>query len=239
MSVLIGSNDRLFVLTGAGISAESGIPTFRDQDGLWQGHRVEDVATPQGFRRDPQLVWQFYSARRAQAASCLPNPAHIALAKLEERLGNRMLICTQNIDRLHEMAGSNRVLHMHGMLFQSCCSNPNCATEPFEDTRSYRRRSDIPACPQCGALIRPHVCWFNEIPFHMDEVLRAINASTVFVTVGSSGVVEPAASFPLIARQHAAKAFYVGLETPANGFAFDQIILGPAGEQLPKLFTTE
>src|SRR5271167_4520926 len=119
MTFKIGRSDRLFVLTGAGISAESGIPTFRGQDGLWEGHRLEDVATPQAFTRDPELVWRFYSMRRSVAACCKPNAGHIALARLEVKLGERMLVCTQNVDGLHEAAGSKRVLHMHGELFQS------------------------------------------------------------------------------------------------------------------------
>jgi NAD-dependent SIR2 family protein deacetylase len=128
MSIEILKSDRLFVLTGAGISAESGIPTFRGQDGLWEGHRLEEVATPQAFTRDPELVWRFYSMRRSVAAGSKPNAGHTALARLEEKLGKRMLICTQNVDLLHEAAGSRRVLHMHGQLFQSRCSNRKCSS---------------------------------------------------------------------------------------------------------------
>ena len=236
MHIMLSPSDRLFVLTGAGISAESGIPTFRGQDGLWEGHRIEDVATPRAFERDPELVWRFYSMRRAHAAHCLPNPAHAALARVEEKLGDRMLICTQNIDPLHEAAGSKRVLHMHGQLFQSRCSNPKCGTKPFEDRRTYERRSDIPACAACGALIRPHICWFYETPFHMERVLPALKQCTVFMTVGSSGVVQPAASFVLAATQYGAKAYYVGPEQPDNALWFDEVFLGPAGQQLPTLF---
>jgi NAD-dependent protein deacetylase/lipoamidase len=235
MSIQIRRSDRLFVLTGAGISAESGIPTFRGQDGLWEGHRIEDVATPQAFARDPELVWRFYSMRRSVAAGCKPNPGHIALATLEQELGQRMFLCTQNVDALHEVAGSKRVFHMHGRLFQSRCSNRSCLTKPFEDTKTYQQRSQIPKC-RCGALVRPHICWFNESPFHMREVIPALEQSSIFLTVGSSGVVQPAASFALIAKQNGAKTFYVGLETPANGFAFDEVFLGPAGERLPGLF---
>jgi NAD-dependent deacetylase len=235
MSIVIRRSDRLFVLTGAGISAESGIPTFRGQDGLWEGHRIEEVATPNAFMRNPELVWRFYSMRRSVADRCKPNRGHIALAKLEEKLGKRMLICTQNVDGLHEAAGSKRVLHMHGQLFQSRCSNRKCSTKPFEDTKTYQHRSEIPSC-RCGALIRPHICWFNESPFHMREVIPALEECSIFLTVGSSGVVQPAASFALIAKQNGAKTFYVGLETPANSFAFDEVFLGPAGERLPELF---
>jgi NAD-dependent deacetylase len=232
-------SERLFVLTGAGISAESGIPTFRGQDGLWEGHRLEDVATPQAFTRDPELVWRFYSMRRAVALGSQPNAAHFALARLEEKLGKRMLLCTQNVDSLHEAAGSKRVLHMHGQLFQSRCSNRNCSTKPFKDTRSFQQRSHIPDCIECGALLRPHICWFNESPFHMKDVIPALEECNVFLTVGSSGIVQPAASFALIARQNGARTVYVGLESPANAFAFDEVLLGPAGERLPALLESK
>ena len=180
MSLAFRRSDRLFVLTGAGISAESGIPTFRGQDGLWEGHRVEEVATPQAFTRDPELVWRFYSMRRAVALGCKPNAGHFALARLEEKLGKRMLLCTQNVDGLHEAAGSERVLHMHGQLFQSRCSNRKCPTKPFKDTRNYQQRSQIPNCIECGALLRPHICWFNESPFHMKEVIPAFEECDIF-----------------------------------------------------------
>jgi NAD-dependent deacetylase len=239
MPLMLRRSDRLFVLTGAGISAESGIPTFRGQDGLWEGHRIEDVATPQAFARDPELVWRFYSMRRAHAARCVPNQAHVALARLEQRLGDRMLICTQNIDSLHEAAGSKCVYHMHGQLFQSRCSNPKCTTKPFRDARLYEKKSGIPTCIECGALLRPHICWFNERPFHMKEVIPALEKCTIFLAVGSSGTVQPAASFALIARQNGVKTVYVGLEAPANAFAFDEVFLGPAGERLPAVFETK
>ena len=236
MSIEIRESDRLFVLTGAGISAESGIPTFRGQDGLWEGHRIEDVATPQAFARDPEMVWRFYSMRRSVAADCKPNPGHVALANLEQELGQRMFLCTQNVDALHEAAGSVRVFHMHGQLFLSRCSNRACPTKPFKDTKTYQQRSQIPKCKECAALIRPHICWFNESPFHMREVIPALEQSSILLTVGSSGVVQPAASFALIARQNGARTFYLGLESPANAFAFDEVLIGPAGERLPALF---
>jgi NAD-dependent protein deacetylase/lipoamidase len=236
MSIAILPSDRLFVLTGAGISAESGIPTFRGQGGLWEGNRAEDLATPQAFARDPELVWRFYSMRRRTAAACNPNPGHIALARLEEKLGDRMIVCTQNVDSLHEQAGSIRVRHMHGHLFRSRCSDRNCPTLPFEDKRTYEKKSDIAKCKKCGALIRPDICWFGETPFHMQEVLGALQRCTVFLTVGSSGVVEPAARFVQLARQNEARAYYLGLEEPANAVAFNQVFLGKSGERLHELF---
>lgn len=222
-------------MTGAGISAESGIPTFRGADGLWEGSRVEDVASPGGFARDPERVWRFYSMRRAHVATCKPNPAHVAIARAEEVLGDRILTCTQNIDPLHEEAGSRRVLHMHGRLFESRCSNPQCQLRPFEDRNVYPERSKIPLCGECGALIRPHICWFGEIPYHMDELFAELERCTIYLTVGTSGVVQPAASFAEIARRNGARTYYVGPEDPANSYAFQETFLGPAGSVLPDL----
>ncbi len=236
MSIAILPSDRLFVLTGAGISAESGIPTFRGPGGLWEDRTLEELASPRTFARDPELVWRFYSMRRRVAAACKPNPGHIALASLEERLGERMFVCTQNVDDLHEQAGSTRVRHMHGHLFRSRCSNRDCPTKPFEDQRIYEKKSDIAKCRKCGALLRPDICWFGETPFHMPTVLDALQQCTVFLTVGSSGVVEPAASFVQLARQKGARTYYLGLEEPANAVAFNQVFLGKSGERLPELF---
>ncbi|MFB3918247.1 MAG: NAD-dependent deacylase [Terriglobales bacterium] len=231
----ISSTDRVFVLTGAGISAESGIPTFRDAHGLWGRFRPEEVATPEAWRADPQLVWDFYSERRRNAHGRKPNPGHETLAKLEKTLGDRILICTQNVDSLHEQAGSTRVIHMHGELFKSRCEV--CSRPPFSDDRTYT--GELPRC-DCGGKIRPHVCWFGEMPFQMDEIFQALESCTVFLTIGSSGLVEPAASFPLWAgRENScgkARTYYIGVEEPANSTYFDQVFIGKAGELLPKLF---
>jgi NAD-dependent deacetylase len=235
MAIEIGKSDRMFVLTGAGVSAESGIPTFRGQDGLWEGHRLEDVATPEGFARDPELVWRFYSMRRSTAASCLPNAGHIALAGLEEKLGSRYLLCTQNVDALHEAAGSRKVLHIHGQLFESRCSDDDCRSATVRDVGIYMTRPEIPLC-QCGAMMRPNIVWFGEMPMFMEQIMPAMERCSIFITVGSSGAVHPAASFAQIARANGAKSIYVGLESPLNAHAFDEIILGPSGEQLPVLF---
>jgi NAD-dependent deacetylase len=229
------SSDRLFVLTGAGISAESGLPTFRGAGGIWRGYRAQDVATPQAFAADPEMVWQFYSERRKRHSTVGPNPAHFALAELERRLGDRLFLCTQNVDSLHEQAGSGRVVHMHGRIMQSRCSREGCALEPFDDTRGYPSRADIPACERCGAMIRPHVCWFGEVPYKMDRIFAELDACTVLMTIGSSGVVEPAASFVRLARRHRAKTIYIGLEEPENRDWFDEVVLGKAGEVLPPL----
>ena len=237
MAIKIRNSDHIFVLTGAGVSAESGIPTFRGQDGLWEGHRLEDVATPEAFRRDPELVWRFYSMRRSVAANCKPNAGHVALAKLEERLPGRFLLCTQNVDSLHEAAGSKEILHMHGELFESRCSDERCSKRPFRDVCLYMQKSEIPRC-ECGALMRPNIVWFGEMPLFMDEIIRAIEECTIFLTVGSSGVVHPAASFAQIAKRNGATSIYLGLESPSNVSAFDQVVLGPSGELLPKFVSS-
>ena len=227
--------DHLFVLTGAGVSAESGLPTFRGANGLWRGYRVEDVATPEAFAADPALVWQFYSERRLRHQTVRPNPAHFALAELERGLGDRCFLCTQNVDALHEQGGSLRVVHMHGRVMQSRCSSRRCSSRPFDDSNSYQTREEIPFCNACGALIRPHICWFGEVPFEMDLILHQLAGATVLFTVGTSGVVEPAASFVKMARRNGAKTIYVGLEEPSNSAFFDEVLLGKAGEMLPGL----
>jgi NAD-dependent protein deacetylase/lipoamidase len=229
----LSDQDRLFVLTGAGVSAESGLPTFRGMKGLWRGYRVEDVASPEAFAASPEMVWQFYSERRERHKTVKPNPAHFALAEFEQALGDRYFLCTQNVDSLHEQAGSRRVVHMHGRIMWSRCSDPRCGLRPFEDGRTYRIKNSIPSCEQCGALIRPHICWFGEVPFEMDLVLHQLQEATVLMTIGSSGIVEPAASFVRIARRSGARTIYVGPEEPANLAFFDEVVQGKAGEALP------
>lgn len=184
--IAIGAHDRVFVLTGAGISAESGLATFRGADGLWEGHRVEDVASPEAWARDPELVWRFYSLRRKAAAAAGPNPAHLALAALERSLGERFFLCTQNVDDLHERAGSRRLVHMHGELFRSRCAR--CTRPAFADKRLYESRAEHPRC-ECGGRIRPDIVWFGEVPFHMERILEELQGCTVMLVVGTSGVV--------------------------------------------------
>lgn len=226
-------SDRLFILTGAGISAESGIPTFRDAGGLWRNYRFEDVASPLAWRRDPRLVWDFYSMRRRVASTAKPNPGHFALAALENALAGRFLLCTQNVDNLHEQAGSHRILHMHGELFKSRCDS--CPLPPFDDVNIYESPIEIPRC-SCGGQIRPHICWFGETPFHLDEIFAALDDCTIFLAIGTSGTVEPAASFAAHAKRRA-KTIYAGPEPPANRSLFDDSFLGKAGELLPRLFS--
>ena len=229
----LSPTDRVFILTGAGISAESGIPTFRGVGGLWRNYRIEEVASPHAWARDPTLVWEFYSMRRRVAATAKPNPAHVALAELEKKVGDRLFLCTQNVDNLHEQAGSHRVLHMHGELFKSRCDS--CRRTPFEDQAVYDPPTPIPHC-ECGGKIRPHICWFGEVPFGLDEIFTALDRCTIFVAVGTSGVVEPAASF---VRQvgGSARTYYAGPELPENAAAFDECFQNNAGTVLPTLFT--
>jgi len=221
------------VLTGAGVSAESGLPTFRGKGGLWRGYRVLDVATPEAFRANPEMVWQFYSERRKRHATVLANAAHFALAELERKLEERFFLCTQNVDSLHEQAGSKRIVHMHGRLMQTRCSREGCRTKPFDDERLYCTRAEIPTCLECRALLRPHVCWFGEVPFSMEAIFQQLRSCTVLLTVGTSGVVEPAASFVRMARTNHARTIYVGPEEPANREFFDDLMLGNAGGVLP------
>jgi NAD-dependent deacetylase len=230
--LVISPTDRLFILTGAGVSAESGIPTFRGAGGLWEGYRVEEVASPNAWRRDPQFVWQFYSMRRRVASGAKPNPAHSAIAKLEQRLGDRLFLCTQNIDNLHEQAGSKNVIHMHGELFKSCCDT--CDRSPFGDQNLYEPPAEIPRC-ECGGKVRPHICWFGEVPFELDRIGRALDQCTLFLAVGTSGAVQPAASFAGSVLGQA-KTIYVGPERPENSYLFTEIHEGKAGEVLPAFF---
>jgi NAD-dependent deacetylase len=197
---------------------------------------VEQVASPEGWAADPSLVWRFYSLRRAQAATVAPNAAHTALATLETRLRDRLFLCTQNVDPLHERAGSQRVVHMHGELMKSRCERDHA--DPFDDVTTYLEAVDLPRC-RCGARIRPHICWFGEIPFHMEAVHEALVATSLFVTIGSSGAVYPAAGFVRVARQAGARTVYVGREEPDNAGAFDECRLGTATNVVPTLFRVE
>jgi NAD-dependent deacetylase len=236
-AISIGANDRVFALTGAGISAESGLPTFRASDGLWEGHRIEDVCTPEALQRNPSLVWEFYSARRVSAQQAQPNPAHFALADLEAHLGDRFFLCTQNVDDLHERSGSERLVHMHGELAKSRCEE-NCGRMPIEDHAVYPTLADVGHC-SCGALLRPHIVFFGEIPLEMDRIRQEINRATLMLVVGTSGSVYPAANFVNWAGMAGARTVYVGPEPPLNAAAFTYVVEGRAGEVLPTLFALD
>jgi NAD-dependent deacetylase len=236
-AIVIAPHDRVFVLTGAGVSAESGLPTFRASDGLWAGHRIEDVCTPEALHRNPALVWEFYSARRASAQAAHPNPAHIALARLEARLDDRFFLCTQNVDDLHERAGSQRLVHMHGELAKSRCE-AECGRPPIADQAVYRTLDEVPRCT-CGARLRPHIVFFGEIPLDMDHIQQEIDRTTLMLVVGTSGSVYPAANFVHWARRNGARTVYIGPEPPLNAAAFTHIVEGAAGQVLPNLFTVQ
>ena len=219
----------IVVLTGAGISAESGVPTFRGPDGLWEGHRVEDVATPQAFRRDPALVQAFYDARRAALARVEPNAAHRALTRLDAEWQGDLLIVTQNVDDLHERAGATRMVHMHGELKRAfCLACGERQTAP--DTLS-----DGPACTRCGAhgRLRPDIVWFGEMPYHMDRIEAALAACDLFVSIGTSGAVYPAAGFVQGARHYGAHTLEINLEPSEGTHVFHEARHGRAGDLVP------
>lgn len=218
----------IVILTGAGISAESGIDTFRDGGGLWEQHRVEDVATPEAFARDPDLVLRFYDMRREAIQTRQPNAAHLALARLDREWPGDLLIVTQNVDDLHERAGARRVLHMHGEHLNAWCTA--C------DVRSRWTGTllDRPPCPQCGKpALRPDVVWFGEIPYHMDEIFAALREADLFVSIGTSGAVYPAAGFVRNARDLGAATLELNLEPSQGTHWFDAARHGQATEVVP------
>jgi NAD-dependent deacetylase len=242
--IVVDGETRVLVLTGAGVSAESGIPTFRDANGLWENHPVEQVASPHGFAADPVLVWRFYSQRRAGALRCAPNAGHHALAALESALGDRMLLATQNVDGFHRKAGNTRVVEMHGNLFQSRCAM--CGAGPVEDLSVYAE-GEVPGCGACAAtgsfgILRPHIVWFGEAldaadVTHIDAFMRrAARGRWVFVAAGTSGVVYPAAGLADRARQMGAETWLVNLDPPDNVGSFQHFVRGRTGEVLPTLF---
>lgn len=222
----------IVVLTGAGISAESGIRTFRATDGLWEEHKVEDVATLEGYRRDPALVQAFYNARRQQLQQpeIMPNAAHLVLAELEEWLGDNFLLITQNIDNLHEQAGSKRVLHMHGELLKARCTHSGQVVEwkgdLTEDDRCH--------CCQFPAPLRPHVVWFGEMPLVMGTIYEALAKADFFIAIGTSGNVYPAAGFVQEARVGGAYTLELNLEPSQIESQFEEKHYGPASEIVPR-----
>ena len=222
---------QLFVLTGAGISAESGIPVFQGTN--WRGYTHYELANIEAWERDPKLVWEYYSDRRARARDAKPNAAHIALAQLEKDRGaGGLFLCTQNVDGLHEAAGSQDVVHIHGKLFESRCA-ADCGRPAFADQNSYS--SELPRCA-CGAFVRPNVCWFGEQPYQLDRVYDALEACDVFVAIGTSGSVQPVASFVTMLKQKSqpARTIFLGLTEPANAGYFDEVHLGPAVDLVPQ-----
>jgi NAD-dependent deacetylase len=224
----------LVILTGAGVSAESGLATFRGPDGLWEGHRVEDVCTPEAFRRDPALVHQFYDARRAKLGTVEPNAAHRALARLDAEWPGELLLVTQNVDDLHERAGSKRLLHLHGELTSGWCL---ACDEHFGWTgpMSPDAVRAVNLCPACGAegQVRPDIVWFGEMPYEMERIDEALQRCDLFVSIGTSGAVYPAAGFVQTARYCGAKTLEINLEPSLGSHMFDESRTGRASELVP------
>ena len=219
----------IVILTGAGISAESGLRTFRAADGLWEGHRVEDVATPEAFVRDPALVHQFYDARRARLQEVQPNAAHVALAQLDAEWPGELLIVTQNVDDLHERAGAKRLHHMHGELLKGWCLRCN---ERFAWDGAMGEGAACPSCETVG-MVRPDIVWFGEMPYDMDRIDAALMDADLFVSIGTSGAVYPAAGFVQSARYHQAETLEINLEPSQGGLYFDQRRHGLASVEVP------
>lgn len=223
--------NRVVVLTGAGISAESGLSTFRDNNGLWENHRVEDVATPEAFDRDAALVQRFYNMRRAALKSVKPNPAHHALAQAEQQFDSFLLV-TQNVDDLHERAGSQNLLHMHGELLKQRCVQCHQISVINDD---IHLDAICEQCQRAGAL-RPHIVWFGEMPLYMDDIMSALMACDLFVSIGTSGSVYPAAGFVEIANQSGAHTVELNLEPSDQNNQFKQSIHGSAGQIVAEFF---
>lgn len=218
----------IVILTGAGISAESGLGTFRDKDGLWTRYDLNDVATPEGFARNPVLVQDFYNARRANSRAAQPNAGHHALTRLQRDWGGDVLIITQNVDGLHEAAGSTGVLHMHGALDGALCA----ACGHRWHAPDVMAVAD--ACPACGKpMTRPDIVWFGEIPYHMDEIWFALRQCDLFVSIGTSGTVYPAAAFAQDASRAGAHCIEINAEASAVAGDFDEVVLGPASQSVP------
>lgn len=224
---------KIVILTGAGISAESGIDTFRSAGGLWEQHRVEDVATPEGFARDPELVLGFYDARREALAKVEPNPAHHALGRLEREFSGELLLVTQNVDDLHERGGAEKVLHMHGELKSALCMA--CEMRSPWDAAMIAKDGGRPPCPVCHApTLRPDVVWFGEMPYQMERIYAALAECDLFVSIGTSGAVYPAAGFVQEARAQGAATLELNLEPSEGSHYFEQSRHGPAGQLVPE-----
>jgi NAD-dependent deacetylase len=219
----------IVILTGAGVSAESGVATFRGPDGLWEGHRVEDVATPEAFRRDPALVHAFYDARRAKLGTIGPNAAHEALARLDAEWPGELLLVTQNVDDLHERAGSKRLLHMHGELKSGWCL---ACDGRFEWDGTMGEAAVCPACDRPGR-VRPDIVWFGEMPYEMERIEEALRRCDLFASIGTSGAVYPAAGFVQTARYCGARTLELNLEPSQGSIFFHESRIGKAGELVP------
>ena len=227
----VSAERNIVVLTGAGMSAESGVPTFRGVDGLWEGHRIEEVASPEGFAHDPELVHRFYNLRRAALSSVEPNAGHLALARLEHEWRGSFLLVTQNVDDLHERAGSEKLIHMHGELRKARCECCGAVLSWTQELSSGTR------CRVCGGMggMRPHIVWFGEFPFQMEAIMNALKGADLFLCIGTSGVVYPAAGFAQMAAQnHACRLVEFNIENTEISRQFRERIVGPVSVELPK-----
>ncbi len=256
---------RIVILTGAGISAESGIQTFRDSGGLWENYPVEEVATPDAFHRDPHKVWRFYSHRRHQAGLATPNRAHEALVDFAQKINPHLFLITQNVDYLHQRAGGDILSPhcMHGSLHQSRCTacqkvhlddivyydesgrfNPKhsglFSTLPTNalTVENLKISEELPLSPCCHELLRPHIVWFGEVPFHLEEIFRRLEHCELFISIGTSGQVYPAAGFLQTAKSHGARTVLINQEAHHHNPYVDQFLEGKAGEVVPKFFKT-
>ncbi len=222
----------LVVLTGAGMSAESGVPTFRGEDGLWEGHHIEMVASPEGYQRDPKLVHRFYNLRRAALNAVEPNAGHHALARLEREWKGTFLLVTQNVDDLHERAGSEKLVHMHGELRKARCTECGAVFRWQEDLGA---ETVCPACERVGR-VRPHIVWFGEMPFELDAIFAALEKVDLFICIGTSGVVYPAAGFAsTAAKRFGCHLIEMNIEDTAISRQFHERIIGPVAVELPRL----
>jgi len=257
--------NKIVILTGAGISAESGIKTFRDSNGLWENHQIEEVATPEAFQKNPQLVWKFYSMRRAQASKALPNRAHVELVKFAEEFTGSVHLITQNVDHLHFISDPRELLPptpMHGSLHQSRCSR--CGNLYFDDVAYFNETGEyaptntelcskeekasenylhqyqikyadfLPLSPCCETIIRPHIVWFGEIPLHMPKIEKLLRECDLFISIGTSGVVYPAAGFLQVAKNHGATTICINKEKIPQSNLIDHFFEGLASEKVPE-----
>lgn len=222
---------RIVILTGAGVSAESGLPTFRDADGLWHGHRVEEVATPEAFSRNPALVHEFYNMRRAALKTVQPNAAHEAIARFQREFSGEVVLVTQNVDDLHERGGSPSVIHMHGELRRVRCAR--CHMDEICEA-DLSTETVCRMCQRSGGM-RPDIVWFGEMPYHMDKIQDALARADVFIAIGTSGHVYPAAGFVEIARGAGARTIEVNLDATLASYSFHEHRTGPATIQVPLL----
>lgn len=219
----------IVILTGAGVSAESGVATFRGAGGLWEGHRIEEVASPEGFASNPELVQRFYNLRRAALKTVQPNPAHAAIARLQREWPGTVTLITQNVDDLHERGGSRKVVHMHGELLKIRCTRCERSVDWSEDVTSET------TCPFCihPQPMRPDIVWFGEMPYFMDEIAGSLQGASLFVAIGTSGNVYPAAGFVMEARRNGAETIEFNLEPSQVSASFQEHRIGPAGQTVP------